>query len=164
MSIRLVKKEDAIQITGIFNDAIAEGGANAFTEKVDTAHFDNKIELSIQSPYKMIVAHTDDIITGFAYLSPYRKERKALSDSAEISFYIDQNHRNQGLAGKLISTLEQLAFDNGIISIFAIILESNISSIRLVEKYSYDKWAFLPKVCKTQDGRIGQFYYGKVLE
>jgi phosphinothricin acetyltransferase len=164
MNIRLVEKEDATQITGIFNDAIAEGGANAFTEKVDITHFDNKIEQSIQTPYKMIVAHIDSIITGFAYLSPYRKERKALSDSAEISFYIHRKYRNRGIASRLITGLEQVAFENSIISIFAIILESNTSSIRLVEKQSYEKWAFLPKVCITQEGRIGQFYYGKVLE
>ena len=49
----------------------------------------------------------------------------------------------------------------GFKNLFAILLERNIASIKLLEKMGFEKWAFLPKVANFNGIECGQFYYGK---
>ena len=45
-------------------------------------------------------------------------------------------------------------------NLFAILIDSNQSSIRLLEKYGFEKWGHMPRVAEFDGIEVGQLYYG----
>ena len=45
--------------------------------------------------------------------------------------------------------------------LFAVTMDTNIPSIRLLEKKGFDRWAHLPEVAIIQGQVCGQVYYGR---
>lgn len=43
----------------------------------------------------------------------------------------------------------------------AILLEWNIPSIQLLEKFGFERWGFLPEVTEFPGGLCGYLYYGR---
>jgi len=48
-------------------------------------------------------------------------------------------------------------------TIFAIVLDKNIGSTKLLEKNNFEKWGFLPEVAEIDGKNLGHVYYGKNL-
>jgi len=46
-------------------------------------------------------------------------------------------------------------------NLFAIVLEANEASRRLLEKMGFEQWASLPRVADFDGTEMGQVYYGK---
>jgi phosphinothricin acetyltransferase len=46
-------------------------------------------------------------------------------------------------------------------TLFAVLLETNLASIRLLEKYDFKRWAYLPGVADFNGEEVGQYYYGR---
>jgi len=161
MLYRYAQTSDIPHIAKIYNIAIAEGGANAFTDQLPLEYFENFFHNHPSDKYPIIVCEADTDIAGFSYISPYRAERKALRITAEISYYVDPKHRGRGIGQALIECITDKCPDLGIITLFAIILEENQASIRLMKRTGFSEWAYLPRTA-IFDGRItGQYYYGK---
>jgi phosphinothricin acetyltransferase len=49
----------------------------------------------------------------------------------------------------------------GIKTLFAIILDDNEASVKLIEKCGYEKWGHLPGVAVFDGVEAGHLYYGK---
>jgi phosphinothricin acetyltransferase len=45
--------------------------------------------------------------------------------------------------------------------LFAIVLENNEASIRLLEKMDFERWGYLPKVADFDGKEVGHLYYGR---
>jgi phosphinothricin acetyltransferase len=103
----------------------------------------------------------DNIVTGFVYIDSYRPGRTALKQTAEISYFVDKNYRRRGIGRKLIGFMESQCNDLGIKTLFAIIIDSNEASIKLIEKCGYKKWGHLPKIAIFDNIETGHLYYGK---
>lgn len=67
--------------------------------------------------------------------------------SSEISIYVDDNHKSQGLGKKLLEVLLSIAPDCGIQQVVAKIFAHNPPSLQLFKKYGFAEWGYLPKVC-----------------
>jgi phosphinothricin acetyltransferase len=161
MNIRLAAKSDWQAIITIYNHAVDEKYCTADTEHITV---ESRLEwLKQHSPdtYPIIVSEIEGIITGWCSLSPYRPGRQALKSVAEISYYIHKDYRRRGTADSLIDHALKIAPQLGLRNLIAILLDVNTVSIRLLEKYGFSRWGYLPNVAFFKDKQSGQYIYGK---
>jgi RimJ/RimL family protein N-acetyltransferase len=57
--------------------------------------------------------------------------------------------------------MESQCNDLGIKTLFAIIIDNNKASIKLIEKCGYKEWEHLPKIAIFDNIEVGHLYYGK---
>lgn len=113
--------------------------------------------------YPIIVSEEDGKVTGWISLSPYRKGREAFNRTGEVSAYIHEDHRGKGLGQKLLDRMLEFASGEGFKIIFAIVLDKNDPSIKLLGKNNFERWAFLPDVAEIDGILLNHIYFGKRL-
>lgn len=86
-----------------------------------------------------------------------------MQQTAEISIYVHNNFQGQGVGSKLLQHAETDCVRLGIQTLFAIIIDTNVNSIRIMEKHGYEKWGHLPRIAKFGGIEVGHVYYGKRL-
>jgi phosphinothricin acetyltransferase len=161
INIRDAKIEDIDRINEIYNDVIHEKFKVAYlmpwTRDMRLEWFK---ELNNEN-YPICVAEIDNNVIGFVFIHPYRKGRTSLKQTAEISYFIDNRYRRMGIGKKLIEHIESKCCMLGIKTLFAIIIDINVASIRLIEKCGYEQWGHLPKIALFDNVEVGHFYFGK---
>jgi phosphinothricin acetyltransferase len=161
MNIREAKTDDVDRINDIHNQAIHEKFKVAYlipwTKEKALEWFKNHNT----KEYPIYVVEIDNAVIGFVYINAYRPGRIALKQTAEISYFIDKNYRRRGIGKKLIEYMESNCHILGIKTLFAIIIDNNAASIKLIEKCGYRKWGHLPKIAVFDTIEVGHLYYGK---
>jgi len=161
ITIRDAKTEDIDRINDIYNHVVNEKFKVAYltpwTREMRSVWFEEHND----GNYPVCVAEIDDVVVGFVFIQPYRRGRIALKQSAEISYFVDNQYRKMGIGEKLIKYMESECCMRGIKTLLAIIIDNNEASIRLTEKCGYEKWGHLPKVATFDDVEVGHLYYGK---
>jgi phosphinothricin acetyltransferase len=157
--IRNAVINDLDTINEIYNEAISLK-ATADTEPIKINdrvqwYYEHKSD-----KYPIFVYEFDNKVVGWISVSAYRPGRKALEHTAEISYYIDCKYKRQGIATKLINYIIDNCSYYDIRTIFAIVLEHNIPSIMLLEKFKFKQWGKLPNVANFDGEECGHLYYG----
>jgi len=160
MNIRIAQREDLAAIVVIYNQAITAGQKTADITPVTINSRKDWFEEHTPDHYPVIVAELNDLIVGYLTISAYRQGRKALRHTAEVSYYIDFKYHRQGLASHLLRYAIELCPSLQIKTLFAIIIDSNFASIRLLEEYGFEKWGHLPQVAEFNGIEVGHVYYG----
>jgi L-amino acid N-acyltransferase YncA len=160
IKVRIATEYDVGPIADIYNQAVALGSATADISPVTPES--RKAWLREHSPdhYPVFVAESQDEIIGWCSLSPYRPGRMALRYTAEISYYIDEDHRGMGVGSFLISHAIEKSPRLGIKTLFAIILDINGTSTQILEKVGFEEWGHLPNIAEFDGRECGHFYYG----
>jgi L-amino acid N-acyltransferase YncA len=161
LSIRFATPADLPRLVEIYNQAIASHFATADT-----------IPFTIEARRGWFAAHTPDaypiytcedqngMVVGYLSISPYR-DRPALARTAEVSYYVAYGQHGRGIGSALMEHALGDAHRTAKKVYLAIVLEWNASSIRLLEKYGFERWGHLPNVAEL-DGRLcGQYLYGR---
>lgn len=78
-------------------------------------------------------------IIGWESISPYRKGREGLNETAEISYYLDYDYHGQGYGKKLIEFMITDCKRLGIKNLFALLLEINKRSRLILEGFGFSK-------------------------
>lgn len=161
MLIRLARLEDLPSIVDIYNQSIPSQRSTGDTEPVTIESRRNWFLEHTPEKYPIFVAEKDGQIAGWCSLSAYRLGRAALRYTAEISYYIAQEYQRQGVATSLIehalAACPQLKLKN----LFAIVLERNTASLKLLEKMGFEQWGYLPRVADFDGEETGHLYYGR---
>ncbi len=160
MEIRIAKIEDLEQIVEIYNQAVLEKFSTADTELITLENRLDWFLLHNPEKYPIFVYEKDDKILGWCSISPYRQGRNALRYTAEISYYIHKDFRRQGIANALIAESIDYSSRINLKTLFAIVLDRNIRSIKLLEKFGFEKWGHLPNVADFEGVECGHLYYG----
>ena len=163
MTIRSFIENDYSEIVNIYNHAVDEKFATADTEYVSVESKMNWFEQHSPETYPIYVAEENNEIVGWCSLSPHRPGRKALRTVAEISYYINKDHRRKGVASSLITHTIGKAKQLGFKNLITILLDLNKPSIYLLEKFGFEKWGHLPEIALIDETICGQFIYGKKL-
>ena len=159
-TIRTAAPDDLPRIVEIYNQAIAARNATADTEPFSVESRMDWFLSHDPDSYPIHVCEVDGSVVGWLSVSPYRG-RPALSGTAEISYYVDYAFHQCGIGSALMAYALEDAPRLKKRIYLAILLEWNTASIRLLEKFGFKKWGYLPEVAEF-DGRLcGQFYYGK---
>ena len=117
--------QDWEQVRAIYLEGIATGHATFETqastwEQWDAAHLlDGRL-----------VARSGSTVKGWAALSPV-SGRCVYAGVAEVSVYVGQNHRGEGIGGALLKALIEASESAGIWTLQAGIFPENSASIRL---------------------------------
>ena len=161
IKIRAAQKTDWPKIIEIYNQAVLESGKTADTEPQSVEGRKEWLDQHLNPKYPILLAEIDSQIVGWCSLSPHRKGRKALEITAEISYYIDKENRSVGVGKTLIQSAINYAKSNSIKNVFAILLDVNVQSIKILEHFGFEKWGHLPDVAQIDELICGQFIYGK---
>ncbi|MFH1524674.1 MAG: N-acetyltransferase family protein [Chloroflexota bacterium] len=157
--IRLATLADLRRIVEIYNQAIATGNANAYLKPFTLEERRDWFTTHTPDSYPIYVCEDDNaLVIGYLSLSPYR-DRPALARTAEVSYYVDYGQHGIG------SALMQYALEDcvriGKKVLLAIVLEWNAPSIKLLERFGFEKWGTLPDVAEFTGWLCCHLYYGK---
>lgn len=161
--IRPAKKDDLPAIDYIYNQAIYAGFCTAHLHPVKEDLRNRWFNDHDPNDYPIYVYEKDGEILGWASISPYRKGREALRETAELSYYVDFKHHGQDIGTKLVQhCLAQCPSINKRVLI-AIIIDGNEASVGLLEKFGFAEWGYLPEVIKHEGEVRGQHLMGKIV-
>ena len=160
MKIRFAEIDDLRTIVEIYNQAIDTRISTA--DLVHINYLDRRDWFYEHTPnqFPILVAVIENQIVGWISLSPYRKGREGLKNNAEISYYIHNDFQKRGIGTILMTEMLKLAKKLNYRNIFAILIDANIGSIKLLEKFSFQRWAFLPNFVEIDCKIYNHVYYG----
>lgn len=159
-NIRFAANEDLPAITAIYNQAIAAGNANAFTDRLKVEQLTDWFEDHDPDSFPVYVVETAKRIIGWGSLSPYRKARKGFRNTAEISYYMDYNHHGMGYGKMLIRYMLDDCNRLNIKNVMAIMLDINPRSAAILEQFGFSRWGHLPRIANLNGQICGQWIYG----
>jgi len=164
MNIRIASERDLPQIVEIYNQAVAQIGATADLSPVSVESRLGWFANHNPDAYPIWVAEQSKCVLGWCSLSAYRPRRMALCHTAEISYYVHKDHRRKGVASTLIQYAISQCPALKIKNLFALLLEVNVPSIRILEKFGFVKWGRMPDVAELGGKTCGHLIYGFVTE
>jgi len=161
VEIRIAVEDDISAITEIYNQAVALRCATADITPVSIESRLLWLQEHPPSQYPVFVALNKGSVVGWCSLSPYRPGRMALRHTGEISYYVHENFRGVGVGSGLIAHAIKECPRLGLKSIFAILLDINRGSTRILEKSGFEKWGHMPDVADFDGQECGHLYYGR---
>ncbi|HET9057446.1 MAG TPA: GNAT family N-acetyltransferase [Chitinophagaceae bacterium] len=160
MITRLAEQKDLPAIVEIYNQAIKTKISTAETILVSVSDKQYWFEEHANKKCPLLVAEKNKEIVGWISLSPYRKGRQALEQTAEISYYVHNRYHRKGTGSLLMQTMIDRAKQLGYENLIAIIMSPNTASAGLLKKFRFEKWGLMPGVIKMDDKIYDHLYYG----
>ena len=159
--IRLAQPDDLPAIVDIYNQSIPSQQATGDTQPVRVEDRVEWFRDHRPDGHPIFVAEVDGQEAGWCSLSPYRPGRAALRFTAEISYYIASAYHRRGIGTALVEHALAACPALGIRHLFAIVLEGNRGSVRLLQKMGFEQWGYLPRVADFDGKEVGHLYYGR---
>jgi L-amino acid N-acyltransferase YncA len=159
-NIRLANISDLNSINDIYNQAVLSKFETADLTTTTNQERLNWFNNHNENKYPIFVYEFDFKILGWISVSPYRQGRDALRYTVEISYYIHKDYKRRGIGSKLIVHTINECKKMNYKSLFAIILDKNIASIKLLTKYGFVQWGHMPDVANFDGEECGHVYYG----
>ena len=160
MNIRLAKKEDIKALNNIYNQSVPSKKSTAHLLPVSIEERHIWFNKHNEKKYPIFIAEEDNKVIGWISVSPYRSGRQALQHTGEVSYYVHKDHRHSGIATKLLSYVIDNCGKYNIKNLIAILMGHNTYSIKLLEKFKFEKWGLMPKVIEIDGKEFDHLYYG----
>ncbi|RHW31164.1 N-acetyltransferase family protein [Lysinibacillus yapensis] len=142
--------EDLPKIVEIYNSTISGRMVTADTEPVTVEDRLNWFYEHNPTKRPLWVVETEDKICGWVSLQNFYG-RPAYNATAEVSIYLDESFRGHGLGKTVLQKVIETAPRCQVETLLGFIFGHNEPSLRLFEKFGFEKWAHLPEVA-TLDG------------
>lgn len=159
--IRFATVDDLERIVEIYNQAVAHSFATADTEPIELTERVAWFTDHDQFNFPIYVIEQDGPVVGWCSLNPYRGRRAALLGTAEIAYYLDYDYHGQGIGSALVKHVLDDCPRLGKHSLFAILLEPNVGSVALLQKFGFEQWGRLPNVARIDGKPYSQLILGK---
>jgi phosphinothricin acetyltransferase len=143
-TIRLLSDVDLDQITDIVNEHIAIGVAHFGEEPTSAADWLRDWH-EARNHYPWLVAARGDVVAGLAYARRFNA-RAAYDWTAEVSVYIRDGLRGQGIGSALYRRLLDIVDAQGYRCLIAGITLPNEASVRLHESLGFEHLGTLDRV------------------
>ncbi len=161
--IRIAGIEDLECIVEIYNQAIDAQFQTAYTDRVSVVERVEWFHRHPENKFPLFVYVTDGRVTGWISASPYRQGRAAFRYCVEISYFVHTSYLKKGIGSQLLEHMLNACRELKYKTALALILDKNIASAKLLEKYGFEKWAFLPDIADFDGVVCSHVYYGKPL-
>jgi L-amino acid N-acyltransferase YncA len=158
--VRLAQPGDINEVVEIYNQAIDAKFQTAFTRRFRVEERVEWFRKHLGGSFPVYVYETGGSVAGWFSISPYREDRGALRYAVEISYFVHKDHLHKGIGSALLQVGLQACRDLGYKTVLAIILDRNTASIRLIEKFGFERWAFLPNIADYDGVECSHLYYG----
>ena len=106
--------------------------------------------LNHDEKHPVIVAEINSQVIGFASLSKW-SDRCAYDGTAEVSVYIDRNHRGKGVGKRMVEVIALEGERAGLTNLISRITEGNLSSIHIHEQLGFEHIGVMKKAGKKFD-------------
>lgn len=160
MGIKLAEYKDLGALVEIYNQAIQ---THRCTADMDTFSVEERIswfEEHQSLEYPIYVYEVDNRVVGYLYFTGYRPGRRAMRYTSEISYYIHNDYKGQGIGTKMMEFAIEKGKELNFKNLIAILLEWNIPSVRLLEKFGFEEWGYLPEIADFDGEECSHLYYG----
>ena len=97
--------------------------------------------------YPFWVAESEGSVIGWLDFKPFLP-RCAYRGTAEISVYVDEKSRRRGVGQRLLEQAIARALSLGITTLVGLIFGHNEPSLKLFERFGFERWAFLPGIAQ----------------
>jgi L-amino acid N-acyltransferase YncA len=159
--IRPASLDDLAEIVSIYNEAVERRFATADLHPVTVDQRMTWFREHDPAVFPIYVFDADRSVRGWCSLSAYRPGRMALSETAEISYYVRGDSQRQGIGTALVQHAIKAAPSLGKRILFGILLERNKASIHLMNKCGFELWGRLPDVAAFDGDFVSHLYYGR---
>ena len=144
VEVRAAGTGDLEAITAIYNDAVENTTGTFHTEPRTTDQQREWFE-SHGPRHPVIVAEADGEVAGWASLGPW-SERRGYEDTAEVSVYVAEARRGEGVGTALMGEIIRRGREAGLHSVIAQVVSGNEASLRLHERAGFETVGVLREV------------------
>lgn len=144
--VRPATKNDLDFVTAIYRHHVLHGLASFETEPPDVTEISRRYAAIRELGLPYFVAELKGKVVGYAYAGVYRT-RPAYRYTVENSVYVDNECTGHGIGSALMPALIEACANAGRRQIIAVIGDSaNLASIKLHEKFGFERVGVLPAV------------------
>ncbi len=148
--IRPVKLSDANQIAAIYNHYVAQTVITFEEDLVSAEGYCERIQSVLDAGMPWLVSETADEVLGYAYAGPWRK-RAAYRFTVESAVYVSHQQINRGTGSALYAALLDELTELGMHCVLGSIALPNDASVRLHERFGFEKVAHHREVGRKFD-------------
>lgn len=148
-SIRLAQGKDLVAIVEIYNQSVLTKQATADLVPVTVADRQAWFDAHTNNRPLVVAQNVLGQIVGWGSLSDLYA-RPAYHISSEISIYVADDAKGQGVGKALVNYLLQIAPSCGIEQVIALIFAHNLPSLALFKKLGFQQWGNFKQVCDMQ--------------
>ena len=144
--IQSITKNNISACLAIYNYEVIHGVATLDLEPHTLEEWHEWYNAHSDEQHPIIVGTIDDVVVGYASLSPYRL-KDAFKSTVELSIYIHQNYRGRGVATRLMEhILEMAKADTMIHNVVSVITAGNEGSTKLHNRFGFTYCGLTPEV------------------
>lgn len=146
LNIRRARIDDVPLCLTIYNYEVVNGVATLDLEPRTLSEWQEWYESHQSFEHCIFVGVVDDVVVGYASLSPYRT-KDAFKSTVELSIYIHQDYRGKGVASKLMAyILEHAKATDTLHTVVSVITVGNAASTALHERFGFTYCGLTPQV------------------
>ena len=146
LNIRHASIDDVSHCLDIYNYEVVNGVATLDLEPRTLPEWQEWFRAHQTSDHCIFVGLMDDVVVGYASLSPYRT-KDAFKSTVELSIYIHQEYRGKGVASKLMNhILEHAKETETLHTVVSVITAGNAASTALHERFGFTYCGLTPQV------------------
>ena len=146
LQIRRAVIDDVQDCLNIYNYEVEHGVATLDLEPRTLEEWREWYNAHSDEHHPIIVGTIDDVVVGYASLSPYRL-KDAFKSTVELSIYIHQDYRGQGVATRLMERILEMAkADTMIHNVVSVITAGNEESTKLHNRFGFTYCGLTPEV------------------
>lgn len=144
--IRKIDYSDIELCLSIYNYEVEHGVATLDLEPRTLEEWHEWYNAHSDEHHPIIVGTIDDVVVGYASLSPYRL-KDAFKSTVELSIYIHKDYRGQGVATRLMERILEMAKEDTMIhNIVSVITAGNEESTKLHNRFGFTYCGLTPEV------------------
>jgi L-amino acid N-acyltransferase YncA len=156
--------EDLASIVEIYNSTIPSRIVSADTDPVPIEQMLPWFHEHDPARRPLRVAEVDGEVVGWLSLGDFWDGRPAYNGTVEIGVYVKEGHRGEGIGGRLLEETIGRAPDLGIKTMTAGAFAINEPSLRLFERFGFERWAHFPRVAELDGAERDLVVLGLRLE
>ena len=144
--IQSITKNDVSACLAIYNYEVEHGVATLDLEPRTLEEWHEWYSAHQTVEHCIFVGTIDGVVVGYASLSPYRT-KDAFKSTVELSIYIHQDYRGQGVASKLMAHILEYAKETDTLhTVVSVITAGNEASTALHERFNFTYCGLTPQV------------------
>ena len=140
--IRDMQNSDAGAVLEIYRLGLDTGDASFETEVPDWPEWDRKYH-----PFCRLVFARDDRVLGWAALAP-TSARACYRGVAEVSIYVDPDHRGAGIGNALLAALVAASEAHGIWTLNSSIFRENDATLKLHRRHGFREVGYRERIAQ----------------
>jgi L-amino acid N-acyltransferase YncA len=160
MKYRDATLSDLKAIVEIYNSTVASRLVTADTSPVSVESKLEWFRKHNSTTHPLWVVEQNEKIIAWIAFHPF-VERPAYHATAEISIYIHEDHRAQGLGKKILAYAIEECKRLGLKTVLGYIFSHNEPSVRLFKSFGFEPWGHFPNVAELDGIERSVTIFGK---